>query len=118
MAEKLHRVDEEQVAFFCPGCQCWHGVRIAGEGQPRWLWNGNMEFPTFTPGIHIGGACHSFVINGTIQFLRSSTHSRSGQTVEIPDCHDPIQNKGMRPAAASVVMSARLCKPVCLPAKL
>jgi hypothetical protein len=87
MAEKLHRIDDEQVGFFCPGCQSWHGVRIAGEGHPRWLWNGNMEFPTFTPGIQIGDACHSFVINGTIQFLRGSTHSRSGQTVEIPDWH-------------------------------
>lgn len=85
MAEKLHRLDDEQMGFFCPGCRVWHGIRIAGEGHPRWLWNGSMESPTFTPSIHIGGVCHSLVINGTIQFLRASTHSRSGQIVEIPD---------------------------------
>ncbi len=85
MPVKLHRVDDEQVGFFCPGCKCWHGVRIAGEGHPRWLWNGSMESPTFTPSLSIAGVCHSFVINGSIQFLRGSTHSRSGQTVEIPD---------------------------------
>jgi hypothetical protein len=51
-----------------------------------------MEAPTFSPGIRIGGACNSFVINGTIRFLRSSTHSRSGQTIEIPDCHDLISH--------------------------
>lgn len=85
MAEKLHRLDDEQVGFFCPGCKSWHGVRIAGAGHPRWLWNGSLESPTLTPSIHIGGVCHSFVINGMIQFFRNSAHSRSGQQVEIPD---------------------------------
>ena len=85
MAEKLRRFDDEQVEFFCPGCKCLHKVRIAGEDRPRWLWNGNTESPTFNPSINIEGVCHSFVINGTIQFLLDSTHSHSGRTVEIPD---------------------------------
>ncbi|PSH05602.1 MAG: hypothetical protein CXZ00_00170 [Acidobacteria bacterium] len=86
MAVKIHRFDDEQVGFFCPGCKCWHGVRVAGEGRKKWLWNGSMEAPTFTPNINIEGVCNSFVINGSITFLRDSSHSRSGQTVEIPDC--------------------------------
>ncbi len=86
MAQKLHRLDDEQVGFFCPGCKCWHGVRVGGEGQPRWLWNGSLESPTFSPSIRFGSVCHSFVINGKIQFLLGSTHSRSGQIVEIPEC--------------------------------
>jgi hypothetical protein len=89
MADKLCRLDDEQVDFFCPGCKCWHGVRIGGEGQPRWLWNGSLEAPTFTPGLRIGDVCHSLVINGQIQFLRDSTHAHSGQTLEIPDWRSP-----------------------------
>ena len=99
MAAKLYRLGDERVFFFCPGCKCWHGVRIAGEGHPRWLWNGSMESPSFTPSINIEGVCHSFVVNGTIQFLLGSSHSRSGQTVELPDsdghagapgCEEPV----------------------------
>jgi hypothetical protein len=51
MAEKLHRLDDEQVGFFCRGCKCLHGVRVAGEGHPRRLWNGSMDSPTITPSI-------------------------------------------------------------------
>jgi hypothetical protein len=92
MTEKLHRLDDEQVGFFCPGCKCTHGVRVSGEGQPRWLWNGSMESPSITPIIDVAGVCRSFVINGTngtIHFLLGSTHSHSGQTVEIPDWKYP-----------------------------
>jgi Family of unknown function (DUF6527) len=89
MADKLHRLDEEQVGFFCPGCKSWHGVRIGGEWH-HWIWNGSLESPTFTPSIHVGGVCHSFVINGMIQFLRGTTHSRSGQQIEIPDWSSSI----------------------------
>jgi hypothetical protein len=85
MAEKLHRLDDERVGFICPGCKCLHGIRIGGEGQPRWLWNGSVESPTLIPRIDIPGTCHSFVINGTIQFLLSSSHSHAGRTEEIPD---------------------------------
>jgi len=28
MAEKLHRLDDEQMIFFYPGCKCEHGFRI------------------------------------------------------------------------------------------
>ncbi len=94
MAQKVHHLDDERVGFFCPGCKCWHGVRIAGDGHPRWLWNGSLESPTFTPSISIAGVCHSFVINGTIQFLLGSTHSRSGQTIEIPNCDGHAEAAG------------------------
>jgi len=100
MAEKLHRLNDEQVGFFCPGCRCLHGVRVSGEGQPRWLWNGSMESPTITPSIDVAGVCRSFVINGTIHFLLGSTHSRSGQTVEIPDWKYPEVLDGTLPADA------------------
>lgn len=90
MADKLLRLNDEQMSFFCPGCKCWHDVRIAGEGHPRWTWNGSMDSPTFTPSIHIAGVCHSFVINGTIHFLIDNAHSQSGQTVELPECNGQV----------------------------
>jgi hypothetical protein len=87
MADKLLRLNDEQMGFFCPGCKCWHKVRVAGEGHPCWTWNGSMDSPIFTPSINIAGVCHSFVINGTIQFLLDNAHSQSGRTVELPECN-------------------------------
>lgn len=89
---KLHRVDDKHYAFHCPGCECGHMVRVAGE-QPVWGWNGSMDAPTFTPSILVNRGslnpgvpvCHSFVTLGKIQFLPDSTHKLAGQTVEIPE---------------------------------
>lgn len=79
--------------FWCPGCQGAHGIQF-GEGDgPRWGWNGSAESPTFTPSVLVrrqfGEAmveevCHSFVVDGQIQFLSDCTHALAGQTVPIP----------------------------------
>lgn len=89
---------EEQYMFFCPGCKCGHAVRItaADPRKSRWAWNGSLEKPTFTPSIltwsQVGterkNVCHSFVTDGTIQFLGDCHHSLKGQTVEIPEWDD------------------------------
>lgn len=91
--------------FFCPGCQENH---VVGTG---WGFNGNHNRPTFTPSIkvtgtrltvsgkeamaliaqgvkklpHVDTVCHSFVIDGKIQFLGDCTHELAGQTVELPE---------------------------------
>lgn len=100
--------------FWCPGCKCGHQV-TTGEGPgPRWGYNGNPEAPTFTPSILVRsghfvpshkpgdtcwctpdpdgtewgfacGICHSYVIDGRIQFLDDCTHELAGQTVAIPE---------------------------------
>jgi hypothetical protein len=86
----------------CPGCKSSHGVRIRalsrpGEDDgPGWGWNNDAERPTFTPsvlvtydGIDAGvdrappAICHSFVVDGQIQFLSDCTHGLAGQTVPI-----------------------------------
>lgn len=90
-----------QLLLMCPGCRAVHGVKV-GEGPgPRWGYNGNPEKPTFTPSILVktGRAvdpnfqpepgdpptvCHSYVIDGRIQFLGDCDHALAGQTVDIP----------------------------------
>jgi len=86
------------VMFFCPGCQCAHGVWTskAAHNGARWTWNGDVERPTFSPSLVVTleypqghgvppktVRCHSYVTNGQIQFLSDSTHALAGQTVPL-----------------------------------
>jgi hypothetical protein len=87
------------VSFKCPGCACAHVIPVAGTGVPIWTFNGSMEKPTFSPSIlvkyyyvpnevdprnGIHQLCHSFVLDGNIQFLTDCTHKLAGQTVPLP----------------------------------
>lgn len=99
--------------FRCPGCGNIHTLPVGpgnGEVYPRWGFNGDIDKPTFTPSVLARGqklildehgeweldaagnpvpcTCHSFVIDGRIQFLGDCTHSLSGQTVDLPDWVD------------------------------
>ncbi len=103
------------VAFWCPGCNSNHPIRVGPEGHgAAWGYNGNPERPTFTPSVLVrsghyamGGTpgecwcdfearfnrkadfectvCHSFVTDGRIQFLGDCTHALAGQTVDLPE---------------------------------
>ena len=71
------------LVFHCPGCGCDHGF------DSKWSWNGSLEAPTFAPSLlcnpdHPEYRCHSFVVDGRIQFLSDCYHALAGQTVEIP----------------------------------
>lgn len=99
--------------FFCPGCQCGHGVwtKTNNSMGAVWSFNGDMERPTFNPSILIRShqwtppvtaenidqwrqspwpqtkvdtVCHSFVRDGQIQFLSDCTHELKGKTVPLP----------------------------------
>lgn len=95
--------DGQRVLFRCPGCDDNHQV-----GVGTWTWNGDLERPTFTPSVLVGGVqwdssapfhkpahaavpaggqivCHSFVTAGRIQYLGDSTHELAGQTVDLPE---------------------------------
>lgn len=82
---------EESYLFFCPGCECAHWVRVAGE-NPCWTWNGDVNKPTVSPSVHVmpntATTCHSFITNGKIQYLGDSYHQLKGKTVEIPDFNE------------------------------
>ena len=104
--------DAAWLAFHCPGCECDHHVQVGGAGAV-WIWNGDAERPTLSPSIlirtghhipgHTGGCwctynaehpddpspftcsvCHSFVVDGRMQFLGDSTHTLAGRTVDLP----------------------------------
>lgn len=98
------------LAFWCPGCDMAHNVKVEGSGA--WGWNGDVGKPTFTPSVlrqedawmppvnhdnlaqwqaapweqtKVHQVCHSFVTDGRIQFLGDCTHALAGQTVDLPD---------------------------------
>ena len=79
------------IGFWCPGCDEACVIRTAGD-PPTWTWNGNVDAPTISPSINVtyDGAdkhtiCHSFVRDGSIQFLGDCTHAFAGQTIPLPD---------------------------------
>src|SRR5258708_6818276 len=91
--------------FFCEGCGCCHGFRTATWAMPtgmteqdlewfqyKWTFNGDLEKPTITPSLHIHTVdkkgdkttkCHSFVIDGKIEFLLDCNHKLAGQTIDL-----------------------------------
>jgi hypothetical protein len=100
-------------SFFCPGCEEMHAVSTHKVGGDNWLFDGNLERPTFSPSILVRSGhyakgtdtaecwcsfetrfgrptpfkckqCHSFVRDGTIQFLTDSTHPLAGRTLPLP----------------------------------
>jgi hypothetical protein len=98
------------VLFWCPGCDDAHQVVI--DTPESWTFNGNLDRPTISPSVHVtmtkwkgeydppikwtrpthpdvepGGEaiCHSFVVDGRIQFLGDCTHTLAGQTIDLPD---------------------------------
>jgi len=85
MSTKAKRLSDGSIAFHCPGCDGMHHVK-----EPGWSFNGDFESPTITPSIlvtwefgdeRVKHVCHSFVKDGTIQFLADCTHALAGQNV-------------------------------------
>lgn len=88
-------VDTGTVAvwFWCPGCEEAHCVNVGGtEPGPKWAWNGSLDRPTFSPSLLVWHGdeakptkrCHSFVVDGRIQFLGDCSHQLANSTVDIP----------------------------------
>lgn len=95
LSRVLAKAKEGDLFFECPGCDMIHGISTGIGSGPRWGYNGNAEAPTFTPSVLVRynwsdgpRVCHSFVIDGRIQFLGDCTHMLAGQTVELPDWED------------------------------
>lgn len=57
LSKILRSIEGGLVAFWCPGCDEAHAVRIRGTGLPRpsWEWNNDVDRPTFTPSILVRG---------------------------------------------------------------
>ncbi len=97
MSAKIHRYNDSrpnQYFFHCPGCGNDHGFTVGeprrGPDDPRWTWNGSLEKPTFAPSLLRNkdfpeSRCHSFVVDGKIQFQPDCWHELKGQTVDLPN---------------------------------
>lgn len=104
-ASLAEAADGDRVLFRCPGCDDNHQIRVG-----TWSWNGDVELPTFSPSLLVGGVqwdpvaypemhkpnhpdvepgkqitCHSFITDGQIKFLGDCTHALAGQTVDLPE---------------------------------
>lgn len=95
---KIANIDNAQpgtfdLTFYCPGCQCNHGVITIAHPGPGPVWSFNNDFikPTIRASVlvyeHGPGTyrCHFFVTDGKIQYLGDCTHKLAGQTVEMED---------------------------------
>lgn len=91
---KAHLTMDHTLTWYCPGCECGHGVPVLG-GR-AWGWNQSLTAPTLTPSIHVfphdasppfkpQPRCHSFITDGKIIFLPDCTHVLAGKTVEMED---------------------------------
>lgn len=114
---KLVRVEPEDVnrapgyfrapgyAHWCPGCHSPHEYAVDApfSNGARWIFDGNVEAPSFSPSMNIqvnprshahyapeagSSACHYFVTAGRIIYCADTTHALSGQTVDLPDFPD------------------------------
>jgi hypothetical protein len=91
---KLIKIVDEPLmyGFKCPGCKRHHHIPVQGP-HPVWGFNGDLDFPTFSPSINsyyeVNGkhekVCHSFVISGEIQFLRDCYHELRNTTIMLPE---------------------------------
>lgn len=103
----LRIIEGDSLGFWCPGCECMHVV------DSGWTFDGNYDRPTFSPSVLVTGGhyspqwvgpncwcnwlarypdqptrfkcsrCHTFVVDGQIQFLADSTHALAGKTVPL-----------------------------------
>jgi hypothetical protein len=90
-------------SHWCPGCEQMHVI------PDTWMFDGNLEKPTFYPSVRttgkqqifVGGKwtggwkrdaagepvdfyCHYFLHAGQLQFCGDSTHALAGRTVPLP----------------------------------
>lgn len=99
----IKKTSDGKMSFMCPGCELMHVVNIDGPKGPRWTWNGSYIKPTFSPSVLVTGfkpsddpaefddatkdkpfTCHSFVVDGNIQYLNDCSHKLAGRTVPLP----------------------------------
>ena len=89
LAEEILLDGGKGLVFFCPGCRYYHSFTIERQTHPVWTWNGSMEKPTFSPSLLVGpgtkSQCHSFVVDGKIEYLGDCWHELRGQTVDMQE---------------------------------
>lgn len=96
------KVGGRTLLFYCPACKECHCIYVDGDRTkgPQWVFDGNVDQPTFTPSVKVSGLipsddpdkfddpkydkpfiCHFFVTNGYIVYCTDCTHEFSGKTI-------------------------------------
>ena len=77
-----------QYLYNCPGCGYEHAFSLKKDGGHH-DFNMNLDNPTISPSLLQNFSkdriCHSFIVDGKIQYLNDCHHSLKGQTIELPD---------------------------------
>lgn len=73
-------------------------LRGRREGTGAWTWNGSLSRPTLRPSVlttrqRESFRCHSFIKDGTAQFLDDTTHDLRGKVVPLLDVPEPAPSK-------------------------
>lgn len=56
LGTKLRTLEGGLIAFWCPGCDEPHALRIKAPGADKgWTFDGNVEAPTFKPSVLVRG---------------------------------------------------------------
>jgi len=73
--------------FYCPGCEISHVFYVGVPNYPSWIFNGNLDKPTFTPSLLNFGRirCHLFLTDGVLRFLSDCGHKLAGKNVSLVD---------------------------------
>lgn len=73
------------LAFYCPGCECSHGLNTNQNRRPAWIVTFFDGKPTVSPSILVRHkeTCHLFIKDGKIEFLSDCTHKLAGKTVDM-----------------------------------
>lgn len=82
-----------QLAYWCLGCGYEH---VFSDKVHKF--NGDYENPTIEPSLLLSNpqqhrTCHSFIKGGKIQYLTDCWHHLAGQTVELPDVDEKINER-------------------------
>ncbi len=91
---KASLTTNDTLLWYCPGCECAHGVPVVG--GHAWGWNQSLTNPTLTPSVLVHAhetsppsksqlRCHCFVKDGAIQFLPDCGHALAGKTVDMEE---------------------------------
>lgn len=97
------------LGHWCPACEEMHAFALDGKNSrgAQWRWDGNVEFPTFTPSMNIitnpkndkdhqphlpTDVCHYFLRGGIIEYLGDCTHAMKGQKVPLPPLPEHLRD--------------------------
>jgi hypothetical protein len=88
-----------QFLYWCLGCGYEHAFALTTEGGHH-EFNMDLKNPTISPSLLYNfnpeKICHSFIKEGKIEYLNDCWHHMKGQTVELPDVDELIEQRKQR----------------------